>query len=154
MKNRRIKIMYRFEIISVFIGFFSGIIGLIFMTIFNFQILSIKNWGVFLLCTFVIGFALLIILSTKEMIPLLRDYNDYKNGKYFETKGRVIGFQSNRDPESGVQINSKPVIQTDNGIIVLKVNINLRIGETYYFKYLRYSKLAEIEKETGDGGVS
>lgn len=147
MKNRaNIKTMYQFGIISIIVILLIGIFSLLFFIIYSPKILSIKNVGFILLCIVIIGFILSIIFSIKELALYLKDYNSYKEENYLEVKGRVIGFESNRDPESGVQINSMPIIQTEDGNkIVLHVNTFLEVGVTYCFNYLKYTKIAEVK---------
>ncbi len=101
---------------------------------------------------FVIGllvaFLALIILSVKKAIVLLKDYNDLKRGNFISITGKVRGFLKNREPESGVQINSMPIVMVEETEeIILNINDHIVLGETYTFNYLKNSRIAEITKK-------
>lgn len=94
----------------------------------------------------IIGCILFSVSVAKVIITLLKDYDAVKNNKALSITGKVLGFKRNRNPETGTQINNEPIIMiidTEEEII-LKINDRVTVGETYKFKYLKYSKLAEV----------
>ncbi len=82
----------------------------------------------------------------KAIITFLKDYDAVKNNKALSVIGKVLGFERNRDPETGTQINDSPIIMIidTEEKITLKINERVTVGETYKFKYLKYSKLAVV----------
>ena len=59
---------------------------------------------------------------------------------------KVLKFKKNREPESGVQINDKPIVLVldTNEEVELIINDKIMIGETYKFNYLKNCKIAEV----------
>lgn len=105
-----------------------------------------KIGGVILEILAILSFLLLLVLSIKNLVVLLKDYRCYKLKKYETVTAVVLRFKQNREPESGVQINDKPVIKImdTNEEIILNINDKLIVGDTYTFDYLKNSKIAEI----------
>ena len=58
-------------------------------------------------------------------------------------------FKRNREPESGVQINDKPIvlILDTSEEVELIINDKIMIDETYKFNYLKNCKIAEVVKK-------
>ncbi len=138
--------MYILELIIITFSLLCGIIGVVFTILYNSTFLEIDFFGIVIFIGSVIGFSLLGIFAVKEFIPLLRDCKDLRKGNFKIAYGKVVGFQKNRDPDSGRQINSRPIIQIEgkSDTIVLKVNANLEVGKKYGFEYLKHSKIAQI----------
>ncbi len=148
--------MYCFTMICHVLSLICAIVGTAFMIIYYDEL--IRNVGKVLGLIFVIGviltFMFLMIFSLKTIITMLKDYNALRNKQYCLVVGKVIGFKRNREPESGVQINDKPVIIAieTNEKIVLNINDRILIGETYKFNYLKNCKIAEIIEQLGKTG--
>lgn len=110
----------------------------------------IENFGKILGIIFLIGivglFAVLIIFSIKVIITLLKDAKSLKSNDYVSIVGKVLKFKRNIEPESGVQINDRPIVLIlDTGEEVeLFINDKIMIGETYKFNYLKNCKIAEV----------
>lgn len=145
MKNKaNIKTMYCIDMFFIIFSLIGAHVGAVILFVF----FSNKKINLLLFFIFIIFLLITIILCLKELILYLKDYHAYKKEEYLEVCGLVIAFEKNRDTESGIQINSKPIIRTDEGnTIVLKVNCTLEIGKKYSFFYLKYSKIAEVKPE-------
>ena len=122
-----------------------GIVTSVIMTInYNSFIESVgKIFGIIFLI-FVIGlFIVLIFFSTKVIVILLKDFKSLKNNEYVSIVGKVLKFKRNREPESGVQINDKPIVLILDTCeeVELIVNDKIMVGETYKFNYLKTAKL-------------
>jgi hypothetical protein len=119
------------------------------MIVFNKDLINTTGeiFGLIFIIGIVVAFIFLIIFSLKVIIILLKDFKAYKHKNYISITGKVIAFKRNREPESGMQINDKPIIKilNTNEEIVLNINDKILVGETYNFNYLQYSKIAEIE---------
>ncbi len=105
-----------------------------------------KVFGLIFAIAIVVAFIIFIICVLKVIVQLIKDYDAVKNDKAISIVGEVLGFKKNRDPESGTQINDMSIIliiDTEEEI-TLKINDRITVGETYKFKYLKYSKLAEV----------
>ena len=110
----------------------------------------IEIFGKILGIIFLIGivglFVALIIFSIKVIITLLKDAKSLKSNDYVSIVGKVLKFKRNIEPESGVQINDRPIVLIlDTGEEVeLFINDKIMIGETYKFNYLKNCKIAEV----------
>ena len=107
-----------------------------------------KITAIFLLL--IVGlFVALVAFSVNVMVTLFKDLKSLRNCEYISITGKVLRFKKNREPESGVQINDKPVvlILDTNQEITLIVNDNIMVGKIYQFNYLRNSKIAEVVKK-------
>lgn len=155
MKRNTICQMYYFSLICHMFMLLCGIGGGVFMMIYVRLFLMQGKLGFVVFCIIMIMmFLFLITLSIKALTMLIKDHAFLINKEYITVSGKVIGFKRNRDPESGVQINDRPIIRvldslntehTDNQI-VLYVNDKILIGETYVFRYLKHSKIAEVSQ--------
>lgn len=148
MKKTSIKQIYIFSMISHMVALICSIVGIILLILYSKELMGYVGriaGLVFVICI-IAAFAFLIALSLKKIIALLRDYQALKNKQYVSIIGKVIGFKKNREPESGVQINDKPIIKLSGTSeeIVLNINDRIVVGETYKFNYLKNSKIAEI----------
>ena len=116
----------------------------------------IENVGKILGIIFLIGivglFVALIIFSIKVIITLLKDAKSLKSNDYVSIVGKVLKFKRNIEPESGVQINDRPIVLIlDTGEEVeLFINDKIMIGETYKFNYLKNCKIAEVVEKIQD----
>lgn len=149
MKKTSINQMYVFAMICHMFTLICGICGSILIIVFNKDLIDTigEIFGLIFIIGIIIAFIFLVILSLKVIIILIKDFKGYKNKNYISITGKVIGFKKNREPESGMQINDKPIIKivNTNEEIVLNINDKILVGEIYNFKYLQYSKIAEIE---------
>ena len=149
MKKTSISQMYVFTMICHIFTLICGISGSILMIVFNKDLINTTGeiFGLIFIIGIVVAFIFLIIFSLKVIIILLKDFKAYKYKNYISITGKVIAFKRNREPESGMQINDKPIIKilNTNEEIVLNINDKILVGETYNFNYLQYSKIAEIE---------
>lgn len=91
-------------------------------------------------------FVVLISFSIKVINTLLKDLKSLKNNDYISIIGKVLKFKKNRDPDSGVQINDKPIvlILDTSEEVELIIDDKIMIGETYRFNYLKNCKIAEV----------
>ena len=124
-----------------------GIIGSVIMLInYNTFISAVgRALGTIFLIGIVGLFIILVVFSLSVIITLLKDAKSLKNNSYVSISGKVIRFKRNRDPESGIQINDKPIILSDtNEEIGLIINDKVVLGEAYKFNYLKNCKIAEI----------
>ena len=105
-----------------------------------------KMFGVFFLIGIISLFVILSVFSLTKIIILLKDQKSLKSKNFITIIGKVIRFKRNREPESGVQINDKPVVSIldTNEEIELIINDTIMIGEIYKFNYLKNSKIAEV----------
>jgi len=148
MKKTSIRQLYWFTMICHIFVLISGIVTSVIMTInYNSFIESVgKIFGIIFLI-FVIGlFIVLIFFSTKVIVILLKDFKSLKNNEYVSIVGKVLKFKRNREPESGVQINDKPIVLILDTCeeVELIVNDKIMVGETYKFNYLKNCKIAEV----------
>jgi glucan phosphoethanolaminetransferase (alkaline phosphatase superfamily) len=148
MKKTSIRQLYWFTMICHIFVLICGIATSVIMTInYNSFIESVgKIFGIIFLI-FVIGlFIVLIFFSTKVIVILLKDFKSLKNNEYVSIVGKVLKFKRNREPESGVQINDKPIVLILDTCeeVELIVNDKIMVGETYKFNYLKNCKIAEV----------
>lgn len=148
MKKTSIRQLYWFTMICHIFVLICGIVASVIMSInYNNFIESVgKILGIIFLI-FVIGlFIVLIFLSTKVIVILLKDFKSLKNNDYVSIIGKVLKFKRNREPESGVQINDKPIvlILDTSEEVELIINDKIMVGETYKFNYLKNCKIAEV----------
>lgn len=148
MKKTSIRQLYWFTMICHIFVLICGIVASVIMSInYNSFIESVgKTLGIIFLI-FVIGlFIVLIFFSTKIIVILLKDFKSLKNNDYVSIIGKVLKFKRNREPESGVQINDKPIvlILDTSEEVELIINDKIMIGETYKFNYLKNCKIAEV----------
>ncbi|MGI6770834.1 MAG: hypothetical protein ACOX5Y_00190 [Acholeplasmataceae bacterium] len=133
--------------------FFCGIGFAIFIFINRVEFINInifgKIGGIIFVIFILIGLIILIILSLKEVIKLMKDYKSIKANKYITIIGKVIKFRRNRDPETGLQMNNRPIVlvKDTNEKIELFTHSILRVGHSYIFNYLKNSKIAEAVEE-------
>ena len=147
MRKSTICKMYYYTMISCVFTLICGVAcGVVTAVYFNEFYNDYKVFGT-IFVIFIISLSLFLILSSlKGLICLLKDFRDLKNNKFITVIGKVIKFERNREPESGAQINDKPVVMIldTNEQIVLSINDETKIGETYKFNYLKNCKIAEI----------
>lgn len=148
MKKTTICQIYYFSIICNLFALLCGVAGIIIMLIYSNEFTSNqgKIFELTVVIVIIVAFIFLVLLSTKKLIALFKDYNAVKSKNYISIIGKVIKFKRNREPESGVQINDQPIITIldTNEEIVLIINDKILIGEIYKFNYLYNSKIAEI----------
>lgn len=148
MKKTSIRQLYWFTMICHIFVLICGIAASVIMTVnYNSFIESIgKILGIIFLIGVVCLFVVLIIFSIKVIITLLKDLKSLKNNDYISIIGKVLKFKKNREPESGVQINDKPIVLVldTNEEVELIINDKIMIGETYKFNYLKNCKIAEV----------
>lgn len=151
MKKTSIHQLYWFTMVCHAFILIGSIVAIIIMTI-NYSSF-VKDIGkilgiIFLI--FVVGlFVFLIIFSIKVILILLKDFKSLKNKNYISIVGKVLKFKTNREPESGVQIDNMPIvlILDTSEEIELVINDKIMIGETYRFNYLKNCKIAEVVKK-------
>ena len=148
MKKTSIRQLYWFTMICHIFALICSIGGSTLMII-NYKgfIESVGNiLGIIFLIGIVGLFAILIIFSTKAIVTLLKDIRSLKSNDYVSIIGKVLRFKRNRELESGVQINDKPIvlILDTSEEVVLIVNDKIMVGETYKFNYLKNCKIAEV----------
>ncbi len=148
MKKTSIRQLYWFTMIChIFVLICSIVISVIMTVNYNSFIESIgKVLGIIFLIGVVGLFVVLIVFSIKVIITLLKDLKSLKNNDYISIIGKVLKFKKNIEPESGIQINDKPIVLIlDTGEEVeLIINDKIMIGETYKFNYLKNCKIAEV----------
>ena len=148
MKKRSIRQLYWFTMICHILTLLCGIGGSIVMII-NYKGF-VESVGTILGILFLIGvvvlFVILIVFSAKVIVTLLKDVKSLKINDYVCIVGKVLKFKRNRESESGIQINDKPlVLELDTSEEVeLIVNDEIIVGEIYKFNYLKNCKIAEI----------
>lgn len=148
MKKTSIRQLYWFTMVCHIFVLICGTAGSIIMII-NYEEF-IKSIGKILGIIFMIGVVglsiILIIFSIKVISTLLKDVKSLKNKVYVSIVGKVLKFKRNIEPESGAQINDKPIvlILDTNEEIELIINDKIMIGETYKFNYLKNCKIAEV----------
>ena len=156
MKKTTIRQLYYFSLVCHVFMLLCGILGCVFMIVYVKRFfMQGKPVFVIVFCiSILILFLLLIALSLKTLTILAKDHKFLIDKEFLTVSGKVIGFARNRDPESGAQINDCPIIRVLDGLdiesadsqIVLHINDKVLIGETYVFRYLKYSKLAEVSQ--------
>ncbi len=103
------------------------------------------------ICIVIIAVSALILLYSciKNSIPLIKDWNDFRNDHFSIIEGVVVGFEKNREPESGIQIDDTPIIETaKKQHISLNVGSFLEKGKYYTFYYYKNSRIAKaVEKK-------
>lgn len=151
MKKTSIRQLYWFTMVCHIFVLICGIVASAIMTI-NYNSF-IENIGKVLGIIFLIGvdglFVALIFFSTKIIVILLKDFKLLENNDYVSIIGKVLKFKRNRESESGVQINDKPIvlILDTSEEVELIINDKIMIGETYKFNYLKNCKIAEVVKK-------
>ncbi len=148
MKKTSIRQLYWFTMIChIFVLICSIVISVIMTVNYNSFIESIgKVLGIIFLIGVVGLFVVLIVFSIKVIITLLKDLKSLKNNDYISIIGKVLKFKKNIEPESGIQINDKPIvlILDTSEEVELIINDKIMIGETYKFNYLKNCKIAEV----------
>ena len=148
MKKTSIRQLYWFTMIChIFVLICSIVISVIMIVNYNSFIESIgKVLGIIFLIGVVGLFVVLIVFSIKVIITLLKDLKSLKNNDYISIIGKVLKFKKNIEPESGIQINDKPIvlILDTSEEVELIINDKIMIGETYKFNYLKNCKIAEV----------
>ncbi|MBQ2876923.1 MAG: hypothetical protein IJE25_07930 [Clostridia bacterium] len=151
MKKTSIRQLYWFTMICHIFVIICGIVASVIITVnYNSFIESIgKVSGVIFLVGVVVLLVVMIAFSIRGIITLLKDLKSLKNNDYISIIGKVLKFKKNIEPESGVQINDKPIVLILNTSeeVELIINDKIMIGETYKFNYLRHSKIAEVSSE-------
>lgn len=148
MKKTSIRQLYWFTMICHIFVLLCGIGGSIIMTV-NYKSF-IESIGKVLGIIFLIGvvglLVVLIIFSMEVIITLSKDLKSIKNKVYVSIIGKVLKFKKNRDLETGVQINDKPIVLILNTCeeVELIIDDKIMIGETYKFNYLKNCKIAEV----------
>ena len=148
MRRTTIRQLYWFTMACHLFALICGIVGSIISAVnYNKFIEAIgKVWGIIFLCCVVILSVVLIVFSIKVIATLLKDAKSLKTNNYVSIIGQVLKFKRNRDPESGVQINDKPVVLILDTLeeVELIINDKILIGETYRLNYLKNCKIAEV----------
>ena len=148
MKKTSIRRLYWFTMeCHIFVLICGVVAGLIMLINYNSFIDSFGKVVGIIFLVFIIGmFIVLIFFSTKVIVALLKDFKSLKNNDYISIIGKVLKFKRNREPESGVQINDKPILlKLDTGEeIQLIINDKILVGEIYKFNYLKHCKIAEV----------
>lgn len=148
MEKMSIRQLYWFTMVCHIFVLICGIVASAIMTI-NYNSF-IESIGKVLGIIFLIGvdglFITLIFFSTNVIVTLLKDLKSLKNNDYISIIGKVLKFKKNREPESGVQINDKPIvlILDTSEEVELIINDKIMIGEIYKFNYLKNCKIAEV----------
>lgn len=148
MKKTTIRQLYYFTMICHIFSLMCGVAGSIVILIYSNEFINGigKTLGIIFIIGIVSLFAILIVFSVNVIITLIKDRESLKNTDFISIIGKVIKFRRNRDPESGAQINDKPIVMIvdTNEEIELVINDRIMIGETYKFNYLKNCKIAEI----------
>lgn len=148
MKKTSIRQLYNFCMFSSIFTLICGIVAPIVLLInFNGFVDQFgKILGIIFVVVLVIGMFIVFLSSLMEITALCKDNKAMRNNNYITIIGRVIRFERNINPETGAQINVKPVVMIidTNEEIVLLINDKVRIGQAYKFNYLPNSKIAEI----------
>ena len=152
MRKTSVSKLYKFYLLSqIFISLTTVLSAIVIISSSSESINDQGNSTLGLLFEIVVitALAVLLIISIKTIVLLLKDFDNYRKKKYITVEGQVIGFKKNRDPESGLQMNNTPIINVvdTNERVVLNINDSVCIGKTYVFHYLKYSKIAEVEKD-------
>lgn len=154
MKKTSIRQLYWFTMIChIFVLICSIVISVIMTVNYNSFIESIgKVLGIIFLIGVVGLFVVLIVFSIKVIITLLKDLESLKNNDYISIIGKVLKFKKNIEPESGIQINDKPIvlILDTSEEVELIINDKIMIGETYKFNYLKNCKIAEVVEKINE----
>ena len=148
MRKTSIKHLYWLSMISIIFVLMCSIACIITLIIkHNECILLFGNlFGTLFLLVIVVVFTIMFIYSIKSIIIMIKDIKSLRNKEYISIIAKVLRFKKNKDPESGVQINDRPIVlRLDTGeILELSINDKVAIGETYKFNYLKHSKIAEV----------
>ena len=102
--------------------------------------------------TFAIGmvvmFFVLLLSAINVIVSLFKDLESLRKNDYISITGKVLRFKRNIEPESGIQINDRPIvlISDTKEEVELIINDKIVVGETYVFNYLKNCKIAEINK--------
>ena len=148
MKKTSIRQMYFYTMICYIFTLICGVAGCIIMLIYSNEFISDagKIRGIIFFVGILIAFIFLILFSLKVLITLFKDYNAVKNNNFISITAKVIKFKKNIEPESGAQINDKPVVMIldTKEEIVLNINDSIMVGGTYKFNYLKNCKIAEL----------
>lgn len=148
MRRTTIRQSYLTTLLSYIFALICGIGGSIIMVLYGNRFVESfgEILGIFFLTVVVGSFIALIIISIITLVKLLKDLKSLKNNDYISIIGRVIRFKKNLEPESGVQINDKPIvlILSSNEEVALIINDKIMVGETYKFNYLKNCKIAEV----------
>lgn len=143
--------MFYFTLVCHVFTLLCGVLGAVFIIIYTkdfYEMAGSVFAGIFIV-GMMIAFFFLIVLSLRTIFMLTKDYKCLRSKEYITITGKVIGFERNRDPESGVQINNKPIIVTldtenNSNSVTLVINNRVSVGKTYKIHYLKHSKIAEI----------
>lgn len=154
MKKTPIKHLYWLSMISIIFVLMCSIACIITLIIkHNECILLFGNlFGTLFMLVFVVIFTIMFICSIRKITIMVKDIKLLRNKEYISITAKVLSFKKNEDPESGVQINDRPIVlRLDTGeILELSINDEVMIGETYKFNYLRHSKIAEVVETIND----
>ncbi len=144
MKSKNdIKSLYKFSLFCNLCFVFICMAVLIFLTVFAFTGSLKQNFQFIAICIAFMGILALLICSVLGLVPILKDYKNYKSKQFSRVRGRIIGFEKNISPDTGKQWNDKPIIRTEEGErIVLHLNKTLEREKTYTFIYLPNTKIA------------
>ncbi len=147
MEGKRLKKEY-FIMFAVRIGIITIMTGGIIACAVNES--SISTTSSLLFYGLIIVFSLAELFCIYDFAKYCRDFKAAKNLQFEELSGTVIKFAKNQDASTGVQINSIPIIQVvgSNEMIKLRINGFLKIGETYNFIYLKYTKMGAVKETT------
>lgn len=148
MKKTSIRQLYRSTMICHIFVLICGIIASVIMILnYNNFIESIGEVVGIIFLIGVVGLVVVLIsFSIKVINTLLKDLKSLKNNDYISIIGKVLKFKKNRAPDSGVQVNDKPIvlILDTSEEVELIIDDKIMIGETYRFNYLKNCKIAEV----------
>lgn len=165
-KKYSLKSIYRAHLVIyiIFIAMFLSMI-ILMSCHFNEIIIQLKMPKTLAICA-IIGVLLLLFSGTvsavKQTVILFKDYKDVVHNNYITVTATDVRFAKNINPDTGIQMNNKPVIRDiqSNEEITVFTNDEIDIGETYKFNYIKNCKLAEVVEKVSphthfvDGQVS
>ena len=154
MKKTSIRQLFHFMMLCHIFALICGLVGSVFILVnYNMFVNSLgKIIGTVFSIASIVGFVVLVVFSSNAIITLLKDFESLKTNEYISIIGKVLRFEKNRDPDSGMQINDKPVvlILDTKEEITLIINDKIIVGETYQFNYLSNSRIAEVVKKASE----
>ncbi len=146
--KKTIKDLYLFTFMSLTIILIFSIMGNIIFITNHYECLKVfgNRVGIVLLTSAICVFTITGFYSIKLIIVMLKDISSLKNKQYVFIVAKVLRFKKNREPESGIQINDRPIILIidTNEEIELIINDNITVSEIYKFNYLNHCKIAEV----------
>ncbi len=148
MRKTSIQASYYFTLICHIFTLICGIVCSIIILMKSNKFVDLLGLTVGLIFVLIaaVAFICLIIASIRQLIVLFKDYKSLKQKQFCSITGKIMRFNRNRDPETGLQINDEPLVKSLDGNeeIILKINDKVLLGEIYRFNYLSNSKIAEV----------